>query len=45
MHCASCEILIEKKLLEFENIKSVNASTGKGEVVIEYEGEKPSFRN
>ena len=44
MHCASCEILVEKKLLELENIKSVNASTGKGEVVIEYEGDKPSLQ-
>ena len=42
MHCASCEILIEKKLLDIKNIKSVNASTGKGEVVIEYDGDRPS---
>ena len=42
MHCASCEILIEKKLLELGNIKSVEASTGRGEVLIEYEGERPS---
>ena len=42
MHCASCEILIEKKLLELENIKSVEASTAKGEVLIEYDNEKPS---
>ncbi|MDP2967287.1 MAG: sulfite exporter TauE/SafE family protein [bacterium] len=42
MHCASCEILIEKKLLELEGIKSVEAKTSKGEVLIEYEGELPS---
>ncbi len=42
MHCASCEILIEKKLLDLENVKSVDASTVRGEVVIEYEGDKPS---
>jgi sulfite exporter TauE/SafE/copper chaperone CopZ len=42
MHCASCEILIEKKLLELERIKSVEASVNKGEALIEYEGEKPS---
>jgi sulfite exporter TauE/SafE/copper chaperone CopZ len=42
MHCASCEILIEKKLLELEGVKSVEASTSKGEVVIEYEKEMPS---
>lgn len=42
MHCASCEILIEKKLLEIENIKSVEASTAKGEVLIEYNNERPN---
>ena len=43
MHCASCEIIIEKKLLEFKEIKSVDAKTEKGEVLIEYVGEKPSL--
>lgn len=43
MHCASCEILIEKKLLELGNIKSVEASTAKGEALIEYEGERPTL--
>lgn len=42
MHCASCEILIEKKLLEVQNVKSVDASSGKGEVIIEYEGDRPN---
>lgn len=42
MHCASCEILIEKKLLGMENIKSVDASTGNGQVVVEYEGDRPN---
>jgi len=42
MHCASCEILIEKKLLEAQNIKSVDASAGNGEVVVEYEGDRPN---
>ncbi|OGZ71502.1 MAG: hypothetical protein A2904_01815 [Candidatus Staskawiczbacteria bacterium RIFCSPLOWO2_01_FULL_33_9] len=42
MHCASCEILVEKKLLEINGIKSVEASTSKGKVTIEYEGEKPN---
>lgn len=45
MHCASCELNIERKLLEKENIKSVEASLNKGEVVIEYENEKPSAKN
>jgi copper chaperone CopZ len=43
MHCASCEILIEKKLLELESIKSVEASLVKGEVLVEYDNEKPSL--
>ena len=42
MHCASCELLIEKKLLEMNNIKSVEAMAGKGEVIIEYLENKPS---
>lgn len=40
-HCASCEILIEKKLLAIGGIKAVEASSAKGEVLIEYEGERP----
>ena len=42
MHCASCEVLIEKKLLALENIKSVESYATKGEVLIEYEDKKPS---
>ena len=42
MNCASCEILIEKELLEIENVKSVEASTTKGEVVVEYENKRPT---
>jgi len=42
MHCASCEILIEKKLLGIQNIKSVDASVSKGEVVVEYSGDRPN---
>ncbi|MDD2732067.1 MAG: sulfite exporter TauE/SafE family protein [Candidatus Pacebacteria bacterium] len=42
MHCASCEILIEKKLLEdFKEIKSADASLSENKVVIEYEGNLP----
>jgi sulfite exporter TauE/SafE/copper chaperone CopZ len=41
MHCASCEILIEKKLLALPQIKSADASTAKGQVIIAYEGQKP----
>lgn len=42
MHCASCELIIEKKLLELKEIKSVEASSPKEEVLIEYTGEKIS---
>ena len=38
MHCASCEILIERKLLEQKGVKSVEAKTSKGEVTIEFTG-------
>ena len=43
MHCASCEVLIEKKLLEVPGVRSVEASTNNGKVTVEYEGEKPSI--
>ena len=42
MHCASCEVLIEKKLLEIEGIKSADAQLALGQVAIEYEKEIPS---
>ncbi len=42
MHCASCEILIEKKLLDLPNVKAVDASTGNGEVTIEFDGDRPN---
>lgn len=44
MHCASCELLIEKELLKMENIKSVEASTKKGTVRIIYQGERPKIQ-
>lgn len=37
MHCASCEILIEKKILGMPGVRSVEASTGKAQVVVEGE--------
>ncbi len=43
MHCAACEILIEKKLLEIPGITSVDASTANSQAVIEYSGEKPTI--
>ncbi|MDD5144904.1 MAG: sulfite exporter TauE/SafE family protein [Candidatus Pacebacteria bacterium] len=45
MHCSSCEILIEKKLLEIGSVESVDASAHKGRAVIEYRGERPTLQN
>lgn len=42
MHCASCEVLIEKKLIKQNHIEGVDASTSDNKVTIEYQGEKPS---
>ncbi|HUN03796.1 MAG TPA: cation transporter, partial [Niabella sp.] len=39
MHCASCEILIEKKLLKQEGIESVDASLKNNKVEINYIGD------
>ncbi len=44
MHCASCEILIEKKLLEIKEVKSVEASTAKENVVIVYQEKRPTVK-
>ena len=41
MHCAACEILVEKKLIELDNVHSVEASMSKSKVLVEYEGEAP----
>lgn len=40
MHCAACEILIEKKLLKDPVIESVDASISTGKVLITYTGDK-----
>ncbi len=42
MHCASCELLTEKTLLENKNIKAVKSSVLKASIEIEYEGDAPS---
>ena len=36
MHCASCEVLIEKKLLELDGIEFVDASLSDESVLIGY---------
>lgn len=38
MHCASCEVLIEKKLLKLEGVQSVDASLNTATVDISYKG-------
>src|SRR4030042_4563932 len=43
MHCASCEILIERKLLDLKGIKSVEASVKDGRVLVEYENDPPAI--
>lgn len=43
MHCASCEVLIEKKLLKHENVESVDASQANGKVTMYYRGEAPNL--
>ncbi len=43
MHCAACEVLIEKKLLEIPGVKAVDASTADGKATIEYEGKGPDI--
>ncbi|HVX93155.1 MAG TPA: sulfite exporter TauE/SafE family protein [Candidatus Dojkabacteria bacterium] len=42
MHCASCEILIEKKALKKFNLQSVNASLNKGTFDFAYTGQRPN---
>jgi len=41
MHCASCEILIEKKLLDIPGIKSAEATKATGNVDIAFTGKIP----
>jgi sulfite exporter TauE/SafE/copper chaperone CopZ len=41
MHCAACEILIEKKITGLSGVKFADASLGRCEVVIEYSDDAP----
>jgi uncharacterized protein len=43
MHCSSCEVLIEKKLLKHEGIESVDASLSTGKVQMVYSGQRPDI--
>lgn len=40
MHCASCEVLIEKKLLAIDGIRFADASLGQGTVEVQYDTNK-----
>ncbi|MCL4406009.1 MAG: sulfite exporter TauE/SafE family protein [Patescibacteria group bacterium] len=42
MHCASCEVLIEKELLAIPGVTFADVSLARGSANIEYEREKPS---
>jgi len=42
MHCASCELLIEEKLLAIEGVRLADASLSKGELYIEYSQARPN---
>jgi sulfite exporter TauE/SafE/copper chaperone CopZ len=44
MHCPSCELLIEKKLLKNDNIEYADASLSNNKVQVEYTGEKPDLK-
>lgn len=40
MHCAACEVLVEKELLKHENIESANVSLKDNKVIVYYGGDK-----
>lgn len=45
MHCASCEILIEKRILEEPDVKAVEASISNSTIRIEYDGRVPKLKD
>ncbi|MFC1726993.1 sulfite exporter TauE/SafE family protein [Patescibacteria group bacterium] len=44
MHCASCELIVERELLKEKGIKVVEASAANGQVNIFYQGQKPLMK-
>jgi sulfite exporter TauE/SafE/copper chaperone CopZ len=44
MHCRSCEVLIEDKLVEIPGVEKVNSNWKKGEAEIFYEKKRPDNR-
>ncbi len=45
MHCASCELTIEKKVLEFAGVEFADVTLSRGEVVFDYRAGKPSAQD
>ena len=43
MHCAACELLIEKRLKTIENVQSCKASLKNSELKIAYTDSKPTI--
>jgi len=41
LHCASCELLIEQKLLEMDGVRFADTSIATGQLDVEYDKEKP----
>lgn len=44
MHCTSCEILIEDGLKGIEGVKKVSVNHVKGEAILEFTGDSPSYK-
>jgi sulfite exporter TauE/SafE/copper chaperone CopZ len=44
MHCPSCELAIEKRILKEEGVMFADASTAKGEVYIKYKDKRPTLK-
>lgn len=45
MHCASCELLIEKRVLKEHGVKAVDASISNSTLRVEYEGREPRVKD
>jgi len=43
MHCAACEVIVEKKLIGLDNVRFVEASTSSSKVLVEYQGKAPTI--
>jgi len=45
MHCPSCEVVIEKKLLSMDGVEFADASLAQGKVVVGYREQKPHIEH